>query len=42
MRISCDIGLPEALAGLEWHMEIEFLEEQLSGPPFYYLDLGGR
>jgi hypothetical protein len=41
LRISRDIGgLPDALPGLERYMETETLKEQLSGPDFYYLDLG--
>jgi hypothetical protein len=35
------VGLSDAFPGLERHMEIESLKEQLSGPDFYYLDLGG-
>ena len=32
LRISRDIGLPGALAGLERYMETESLKEHLSGP----------
>ena len=43
LRISRDIGrLPGALPGLERHMEIEYLKEQVSGPFFYYFDFRGR
>ncbi len=33
-------GLPGAFPGLERYMATESLKEQLSGPDFYYLDLG--
>jgi hypothetical protein len=42
LRISRHIGLPKALTGLEWFMEIESLKKQLSRPGFYDLDFGGR
>jgi hypothetical protein len=34
-------GLPNTIARLEWHMETESLEEQLSRAGFYYLDFSG-
>jgi len=40
LRIRCHIGLPDALPGLEWHVENEPLKKQLSGPDFYDLDFG--
>jgi hypothetical protein len=34
LRVSRYSGLPVVLPGLERHMEIEYLQEQLSGPGF--------
>jgi hypothetical protein len=42
LRTNRHIGMPDAFRGLEWYMESEFLEEQLSGSDCYYLDFGGR
>jgi hypothetical protein len=42
LRVSRYSGLPVVFPGLERHMEIEYLQEQFSGPGFYYLDFGGR
>jgi hypothetical protein len=37
--ISRYVGLPNALLGLEWYVDTEFLKEQLSWPDSYYLDI---
>lgn len=42
LRVSRHVGLPGAFHGLERYMETESLEEQLSGPGFYYLNFEGR
>jgi hypothetical protein len=42
MRISRHIELPDALSGLERHLENESLKGQFSGFDFYYLDFAGR
>jgi hypothetical protein len=41
LRISCHIGLPGTLPGLERHMEVESIKEQLAGPDVYCLDFVG-
>jgi hypothetical protein len=40
--ISRYVGLPNALLGLEWYVDTEFLKEQLSWPDSYYLDIDRR
>jgi hypothetical protein len=40
--INGHIGLPDALLGLERHVEIEPHQDQLSRPGSYHFDYGGR
>jgi hypothetical protein len=42
LRISRHIGMPDTFRGLEWYMEIESLEEQLSGSGCYHHDFRRR